>query len=63
MPEWLGRECSHGLVSGRPIIHFSENCMGISEFADNTLRKTLWIWLPFYALKRLLTEIFFSKKK
>ena len=36
--------------------------MGISEFVDNALRKTLWIWLPFYALKRLLTEIFFSKK-
>jgi len=36
--------------------------MGISEFTDKVLGQTLWIWLPFYALKRLVQQIFFTSK-
>ena len=32
-----------------------------NTFMDNWLKKTLWIWLPFVALKRLLEEIFSQK--
>ena len=29
----------------------------MNQFFDNFVRKTLWIWLPFYALYRLSNEI------
>jgi len=29
----------------------------MNSFLDDFLKKTLWIWLPFYALYRLTKEI------
>ncbi len=29
----------------------------INSFFDNWVKKTLWIWLPFYALKTLWKEV------
>lgn len=35
----------------------------LNEFLDKkVMRRTLWIWLPFYALIRLLRELIFKKK-
>jgi len=34
---------------------------GISIAIDKWLKKTLWIWLPFYALRVLLKEILHKK--
>lgn len=36
--------------------------MTINDFVDKFLRKTLWIWLPFYALNRLVRRIFYGGK-
>lgn len=33
-----------------------------NAFWDKWARKTLWIWLPFYALQRLIREVIFKKK-
>lgn len=33
-----------------------------NAFGNKWTRKTLWIWLPFYALWRLIREVFFDKK-
>lgn len=33
----------------------------INAFYDRWMRKTLWIWLPFYALQRLVREMFLKK--
>lgn len=33
-----------------------------NAFYDKWAKKTLFIWLPFYALQRLIKEIFFDKK-
>jgi len=30
----------------------------MNNFLDNFLKKTLWLWLPFYALYRLTKELF-----
>ncbi len=30
--------------------------MDLNKFFDNFLKKTLWIWLPFYAFFRLIRE-------
>ncbi len=30
--------------------------MGLNDTIDKSLKKTLWIWLPFFALHRLLGE-------
>jgi len=29
----------------------------MNTFLDNFIKKTLWIWLPFYALYRLTNEL------
>ncbi|MEK7598369.1 MAG: hypothetical protein AAB487_01400 [Patescibacteria group bacterium] len=34
----------------------------INTFIDTWLRKSLWIWLPFYALWRLTREVILKKK-
>lgn len=34
----------------------------INNFFENWVKKTVWIWLPFYALNKLLREIVFKKK-
>jgi hypothetical protein len=34
---------------------------GANAFWDKWVRKTIWIWLPFYALQRLLREFLFKK--
>jgi hypothetical protein len=34
----------------------------LNQFLDKWARKTLWIWLPFYGLQRLIREVFFRKK-
>lgn len=31
-------------------------------FFNKWTKKTLWMWLPFYALRRLIREIFFDKR-
>jgi len=33
-----------------------------NAFWDKWVRKTLWIWLPFYALQRLVKEMILKKK-
>ena len=33
-----------------------------NAFWDKWVRKTLWIWLPFYALQRLIKEVILNKK-
>jgi len=30
----------------------------MNTFLDNFLKRTLWLWLPFYALYRLTKELF-----
>ncbi|HRY82394.1 MAG TPA: hypothetical protein P5232_01660 [Candidatus Moranbacteria bacterium] len=35
---------------------------GANAFWDKWVRKTLWIWLPFYALQRLIKEVILNKK-
>ncbi len=32
--------------------------LGINKFFDKWIEKLLWIWLPFYALPRLIKEVF-----
>lgn len=34
-----------------------------NAFLDNWARRTLRLWLPFYALKRLIKEIFLKETK
>ena len=34
----------------------------INTFIDTWIRKTLWIWLPFYALWRLTREVILKVK-
>jgi len=34
----------------------------INNFLDEWMEKTLWMWLPFYALWRLLREVIFHKR-
>lgn len=34
----------------------------LNQFQDKWVRKALWMWLPFYALQRLIKELFFRKK-
>lgn len=31
--------------------------MTLNAFLEKTITKTLWLWLPFHALKRLIKEI------
>ena len=33
-----------------------------NAFFDKWTKKTLFLWLPFYALPRLIKEIFFDKR-
>lgn len=35
---------------------------GANAFWDKWVRKTLWIWLPFYGLQRLIKEMILKKK-
>ena len=37
--------------------------MDINKSADEFMRKTLWLWLPFYALLLLIREVKEKKKK
>jgi hypothetical protein len=34
----------------------------LNAFMDKWAKKTLWVWLPFYALQRLIKEMFLDKK-
>jgi hypothetical protein len=34
----------------------------INTYLDEWMEKTLWIWLPFYALWRLTREVIFRKR-
>jgi hypothetical protein len=34
---------------------------GANQFFDKWVGKTLWIWLPFYALQRLIKEVILKK--
>ena len=34
---------------------------GANAFWDKWVRKTLWIWLPFYALQRLVKTVILKK--
>jgi len=35
----------------------------LNDFLDKKImRRSLWLWLPFYALLRLTRELFFKKK-
>lgn len=34
----------------------------INNFLDEWMERTLWMWLPFYALWRLVREVIFSKR-
>jgi len=34
---------------------------GANQFWDKWVKKTLWIWLPFYALQRLIKEAILKK--
>ena len=35
---------------------------GANQFWDKWVRKTLWLWLPFYAFQRLIKEVILKKK-
>lgn len=35
---------------------------GTNQFLDKWAKKTLWLWLPFYALQRLIREVILKKK-
>ena len=39
---------------------FSLFTMTLNDFMEKTIKSTLWLWLPFHALKRLSKE--FGKK-
>ncbi len=32
-----------------------------NKFFDDWVKKTLWLWLPFYALQRLIKEVILKK--
>jgi hypothetical protein len=34
---------------------------GANQFWDKWVKKTLWMWLPFYALQRLIKEVILKK--
>jgi len=34
----------------------------INTFLDEWMERTLWLWLPFYALWRLIREVILSKR-
>lgn len=34
---------------------------GANQFWDKWAKRTLWLWLPFYALQRLVREVIFKK--
>jgi hypothetical protein len=35
---------------------------GANQFWDKWVRRTLWLWLPFYAFQRLIREVILKKK-
>jgi hypothetical protein len=37
--------------------------MTLNQFLEKTIVKTLWLWLPFHALKKLLKEFITSRTK
>lgn len=41
------------------IDHFRK---GTNKFFDVWTLRTLWLWLPFYGLWRLVREVFFNKR-
>ena len=36
--------------------------MDINKFGDKWTLKSVWIWLPFYALRRLFIEVILKKE-
>ena len=43
------------------LIDFMRTPNGINGFMNNWTKKTLWIWLPFYAFQRLIKEVILKK--
>lgn len=43
-------------------IDFFRTKGGANPFFNKWTKKTLWIWLPFYALQRLVKEVILKKK-
>jgi len=37
--------------------------MDVNAVYNTWAKKTLWIWLPFYALRRLIREVIFGLKR
>ncbi len=35
----------------------------MNKFLDNTLRRTLWLWLPFVALYKLTIDLVYKMEK
>jgi len=44
------------------LIDFIREKANVNAFLDKWAKKTDWIWLPFYALYRLIREIFLDKR-
>jgi hypothetical protein len=53
---------SLGLFVVYLIIDFGLQGGDINKFFDKWVLKTLWIWLPFYALRRLFIEVVLKKE-
>ena len=43
-------------------IDFFRTKNGANAFFNKWVKKSLWIWLPFYALQRLIKEVILGKK-
>jgi hypothetical protein len=58
--QWLGIIFLGGLAFGLYLlIDLARSNM--NAFLDKWVGKTLWIWLPFYALQRLIREVILKK--
>ncbi len=42
-------------------IDFMRTPGGLNPFFNKWTKKSLWIWLPFYALQRLIREVILKK--
>lgn len=45
------------------LIDFFVQGSDINTYGQKWLKKSLWLWLPFYGLWRLTKEVFSQKKK
>lgn len=45
------------------LIDFFVQGADINTYGQKWLKKSLWLWLPFYGLWRLAKEVFFKRKK